>query len=418
MLLYLPKGSICIADRWLQDNNGYISVKILATESSKIEADKLKSHYSIVSEVIVIPDDIGLSTFSISQLSANLKNCEIDKVILPVSVNTVPLRFIEKVNIPDLRPFYSIFKMIWLLGIKNIEVYNFHGVKKFYIPHLLDQFKNIHKGQRCFIVGNGPSLKHIDMTRLKNEITFGSNRCYLGYEDWGFSFQYWGIMDRLQIEEYYKEYETSIPKDSINFFPFEYLPLIQLKNSCPINHLYNVSGFPKFSDSCDKIYLGYTVTYMLIQIAAIMGCNQIVLIGVDHRYNLKITNSSKKSSIDFSSLIKLKGFNNKIKNRIRNSMAYRILKYWRQLKGERDIQKPLGSEKRSDHWTSSDALGETHFNSGYTMNKRFIPPRPKKQEIAYSCAERWAQENGIQILNATPGSALKIFPQIDYNSLF
>ncbi len=417
-LLYLNKESMCLADRWLQDNNDSPPVTIITTESSKSQAGELKSYYSNVHEVIVISGDIELSNLTISQLAANLKNATIDNVILPVSVNTVPLRFIENVNIPDLRPFYSISKMFWGLGAKHLQIYNLHGANKIYIPHFLDQFKNIHKGQRCFIVGNGPSLRHIDMTRLKNEITFGSNRCYLGYEDWGFSFKYWGIMDRLQIEEYYKDYETHFLSESTNFLPFEYLPLLRIRNSCPVNHLYGAFDFPKFADTCDKIYLGYTVTYMLIQIAAIMGCSPIILIGVDHRYNLKNSNSGNKLGVDFSALTKLNRVNTRIKKRVKKSMAYRIFKYWRHLKGQQNIQKPLNFEKRSDLWTSSDALGETHFNSVYTMNKRFIPPRIKEQEIAFSCAENWAQENGINILNATPGSALKIFPQIDYINLF
>lgn len=35
--------------------------------------------------------------------------------------------------------------------------------------------KNIHKGQRCFIVGNGPSLKHHDLGKLTNEYVFTVN---------------------------------------------------------------------------------------------------------------------------------------------------------------------------------------------------------------------------------------------------
>ena len=35
--------------------------------------------------------------------------------------------------------------------------------------HKLRKFKDIHKGQRCFIMGNGPSILQQDLTRLKNE---------------------------------------------------------------------------------------------------------------------------------------------------------------------------------------------------------------------------------------------------------
>lgn len=38
------------------------------------------------------------------------------------------------------------------------------------------RFKDIHKGERCFIIGNGPSLKDIDFSKLKKEITFTVNQ--------------------------------------------------------------------------------------------------------------------------------------------------------------------------------------------------------------------------------------------------
>ena len=43
----------------------------------------------------------------------------------------------------------------------------------------LAEFKDIHKGKRAIIIGNGPSLKQTDLTKLKEEFTFGLNRIYL-----------------------------------------------------------------------------------------------------------------------------------------------------------------------------------------------------------------------------------------------
>ena len=43
----------------------------------------------------------------------------------------------------------------------------------------LSALKDQHRGKRCFILGNGPSLRHLDLGKLKNEITFGMNRFYL-----------------------------------------------------------------------------------------------------------------------------------------------------------------------------------------------------------------------------------------------
>jgi len=37
----------------------------------------------------------------------------------------------------------------------------------------LTALKDIHKGERIVIIGNGPSLRQTDLSRLKNEFTFG-----------------------------------------------------------------------------------------------------------------------------------------------------------------------------------------------------------------------------------------------------
>ena len=50
----------------------------------------------------------------------------------------------------------------------------------------LAELKNVHKGQRAFIIGNGPSLKQIDLHKLKGEFTFGLNRIYLMFPELGF----------------------------------------------------------------------------------------------------------------------------------------------------------------------------------------------------------------------------------------
>ena len=39
-----------------------------------------------------------------------------------------------------------------------------------------EEFKNKHLGKRCFIIGNGPSIKNVDLTLLSKEITFTVNQ--------------------------------------------------------------------------------------------------------------------------------------------------------------------------------------------------------------------------------------------------
>ncbi|MHB1481527.1 MAG: 6-hydroxymethylpterin diphosphokinase MptE-like protein, partial [Bellilinea sp.] len=50
----------------------------------------------------------------------------------------------------------------------------------------LAALQDSHKGERCFVVGNGPSLRTTDLSKLKGEFSFGFNRIFLAAEELGF----------------------------------------------------------------------------------------------------------------------------------------------------------------------------------------------------------------------------------------
>jgi hypothetical protein len=58
--------------------------------------------------------------------------------------------------------------------------------------------------KRCFIIGNGPSQNNVDLSLLKDEITFGMNDIQLRFPD--FYPTYWVITDR----EYWNTYNDII----------------------------------------------------------------------------------------------------------------------------------------------------------------------------------------------------------------
>ncbi len=65
----------------------------------------------------------------------------------------------------------------------------------------LQKYKNRHQGERCFIIGNGPSLKKTDLSLLKGEVTFGLNRIYLLFNEIGFPTTYYVTVNKLVIEQ-------------------------------------------------------------------------------------------------------------------------------------------------------------------------------------------------------------------------
>ncbi|MFO7997093.1 MAG: hypothetical protein R6U93_08195, partial [Dehalococcoidia bacterium] len=61
--------------------------------------------------------------------------------------------------------------------------------------------KDKHEGQRCFIIGNGPSLRNTDLSLLRDEVTFGLNRIYLLFDQIGFPTSYFVSFNNLVIEQ-------------------------------------------------------------------------------------------------------------------------------------------------------------------------------------------------------------------------
>ena len=70
------------------------------------------------------------------------------------------------------------------------------------IPRIKD-LRDLHKGQRCFIVATGPSLKHTNLSLLKDEIVFGINSLCTG--NFGIKYKYYAINDAKVWAIYYKE---------------------------------------------------------------------------------------------------------------------------------------------------------------------------------------------------------------------
>ena len=77
---------------------------------------------------------------------------------------------------------------------------NLHSWRRKTIEQL-KTLKDSRKGQRCFIIGNGPSLRETDLSKLKNEFTLGMNRIYLMFPDLGFKTSYYLCMNDLVIEQ-------------------------------------------------------------------------------------------------------------------------------------------------------------------------------------------------------------------------
>lgn len=249
---------------------------------------------------------------------------------------------------------YKIIKFI-----KRIEFEHSNNVK------ILKSLKNKYENQRCFIIGNGPSLKVEDLDKLKNEITFGFNRIYYMFDktNWRPTFY---------CSEDIKIIQNSIEEINNLDLKYKFIPLIlrddykiHINLATHFNQIYNkdISKMPKFSnDICKYIACGGTVTYSAIQIAAYMGFKEIYLIGVDH------------------SFARYKDKNGNI---------------------------------------IEDKNAKDYFCDEYNKDKdKLNIPRLDESTLAYMKAEEYSRQHGFRIYNATRGGKLEVFERVNFDELF
>lgn len=203
---------------------------------------------------------------------------------------------------------YNALFMICVYGTRQVSFWFKYllrvvGIKYKYDYTLLKQYKDIHKGERCFIVGTGPSLKMEDLEKIKGEYSFSVNSIVLSFADTTWRPTYYAIQDRFGYEKLKDTLrlvdlpfifngisnKKMTPVMDINCIPFP-LNLLDHGKMIP-NHI------TRFSDDAFKVvYAGHSITYSAIELAVYMGFKEIVLLGVDCDYS-KAVNHVKAYSV-------------------------------------------------------------------------------------------------------------------------
>lgn len=218
--------------------------------------------------------------------------------------------------------------------------------------------KDKHKGERCFILGNGPSLKKTDLKRLKNETTFGLNRIYLAFPEMGFETSYYLCVNDLVVEQTSEDIQRLKMPRFVTTRALKYL-----KPEDNLYFLYATYTGPKFQkDLRFRMWEGATVTYMALQTAFYLGFTEVILIGVDHSFATK---------------------------------------------------------GKPNETVVSQGDDPNHFNPGYFgKGFRWQLPDLETSEKAYALANDTYRAAGRRVLDATIDGKLTIFPKVDYESLF
>jgi glycosyltransferase involved in cell wall biosynthesis len=218
-------------------------------------------------------------------------------------------------------------------------------------------FHNVHRGQRCVIIGNGPSLNRMDLSFLKNEITFATNRIYLGFEKFDFVPDYYVCVNPLVIKQSVEEIQKIPSVRFISQHGVKHLP--------DEEHLYFLKSLdePSFSlDPGSGIWEGYTVTYVCMQLAYFMGFEEVLLIGCDHNF---VTEGPANAEV-------------------------------------------ISSGEDPNHFDGNYFGKGTHWHL----------PDLTNSEMAYRLAREVFQSDRRLLLDATVDGKLDVFPKADYRQVF
>ena len=267
----------------------------------------------------------------------------------------------------------------------------------------LAELKDIHRGERCVIIGNGPSLKNTDIRKLRSEYTFGMNRVYLAFEEWGFTTSYLVSVNSLVIEQCAADFlaqpipvflswrsrksvpgagfqvpansnapvlspshaaamETATNAGTRHLEPGTQFPVPGSRNPEPV-FLHTTYTGPRFStDARGRLWEGATVTFVCLQLDFHMGFETAVLIGVDHSFK---TTGAPNTTV------------------------------------------------------TSQGEDVDHFNPGYFgKGFRWQLPDLDTSEVGYWMAKKAYEEAGRQVLDATVGGKLQVFEKADFRELF
>lgn len=144
----------------------------------------------------------------------------------------------------------------------------------------LGQFHNLHQGQTCVIVCNGPSLNRMDLRFLRHHTVIGLNKIHMGLEQFGFEPTYLVAVNPKVVEQA-REAIAALP--AIRFIGGRAAG--HLEEGPRTFHVPILSPPVTFStDICKGLREGGTVTHAALQIAYYMGFSKVVIIGMDHRF--------------------------------------------------------------------------------------------------------------------------------------
>ena len=162
------------------------------------------------------------------------------------------------------------------------------------------KYKDKHKGQRCFILGTGPTLNELtemQVEKLKNETTFGLNGLFLVDKVKTITPKYYTLVDdvfwRDKWNYSFKDIHT-IYKEEKPIFITDYrsqrlISKIKLEEETIFLHCMKYPVNRVSDDISKNMVVGINVVCYTIYVAIYMGFKEIYLLGNDYNSFATIT---------------------------------------------------------------------------------------------------------------------------------
>jgi hypothetical protein len=240
----------------------------------------------------------------------------------------------------------------------------------------LSDLRDRYAGRRCFIVGNGPSLRMTDLARLHElgEVCIASNRIYLAFDRTAWRPSFYTAADKSFLEANLGRLE---PLELTFLFTRGLLETLgpeafgAFKGRVAFFHTLapwkKEPYSPRFSASALRgWFVGQTVTNVNLQLACWLGCDPIYLIGLDG---------------------------------------------YPALQGPETVDPDKGRMIRSGG-------EETHFHPDYhTADEWWCKPDRERQETEYRFAREFLQGRGRGIFNASRQTSVQAFERADLDRI-
>jgi hypothetical protein len=155
----------------------------------------------------------------------------------------------------------------------------------------LGSFKDRHTGERCFLVGNGPSLSKLDLSKLEGELAFTVNRGYLAAKLGLPKTPYYVITDPLTYAPYAREVRYA--QVGTRFYRADVCDLPEYRDAAdresavrvPFHRAPTMDDGYFAEDATTGVFRGFTVLLDAAQLAFMMGCREVYVIGCDLDYH-------------------------------------------------------------------------------------------------------------------------------------